>query len=331
MLNIKKPLDTKRNTKPQQIEDILSQYPKPKVNGRYSKEEFKDMFPYLFSGKLGCAKNIRVHLDLDPSIQPVRQKLWPIPFHLRDAISKEIEKQIEMRILERVTDEMGLTPWVANIVPVLKTKESQKMRGKKPREIQTEGAEMPEACITVNKRAQNKVIRRTMHPARTVEDLLYAVNGMKVSSKLDIFKAFHQLMLEEIQMNLTVILTHIALLRYRRLHMGISCASEIFTEVIRRMLEDKAEQTNMTDDVLIYGKTEEDHQKALLKVLKRLQKRGLTLNLEKCEFNKSEITFFGLRFTADGVSPTVDRIKALKEAKEPENTKALNSFLCTVL
>jgi hypothetical protein len=75
-------------------ENNRSTYPPPKRNGKYSKEEFKEMFPKLFSGVLGCVKDVRVHLDLDPDVKPVRQKLRPLPFHLRDAVSKEIKKAV---------------------------------------------------------------------------------------------------------------------------------------------------------------------------------------------------------------------------------------------
>ena len=105
----------------------------------------------------------------------------------------------------------------------------------------------------------------------------------------------------------------------------------MFSEHIRRILDGVIGQANMTDDVIIHGKTEEDHQRALLSVLKRLEDSGLTLNLEKCDFYKEEIKFYGLRFTKDGVSPTEDRVKALKECKEPVDVKSLRSFLCTVL
>ena len=81
------------------------------------------MFPNAFSGKPGCVKGVKVHLDIDPAVKPVRQKLRPVPFHLREAISKEIKKQVEMGILERVEDDMKAPEWVANIVPVLKEKE----------------------------------------------------------------------------------------------------------------------------------------------------------------------------------------------------------------
>ena len=312
----------------------------PKGNGRYSKEELKEMFPNTFSGKLGCVKGVKVHLELDPSVRPVRQKLRPIPFHLREAVSAEIKKQIELGILERVTDDMGPTPWVANLVPVIKDREIRKARNAKvgPSRLVGPNTFAPvehlgpiDVRITVDNRCQNKAILRTRYPTRTIDDLIYEVNGSTVFSTLDIIKAFHQFELEESQMNLTCVNTHEGLLRYRRLHMGISCASEIFTEQIRVMLQDIPGALNMTDDILIHGKDEEDHQRALLAVLRRLEEKGLTLNLEKCQLYKKEVTFFGLRFSADGIAPTEDRVKALREAEIPTDAKALHSFLCTVL
>ena len=61
----------------------------------------------------------------------MRQKLRPVPFQLRDAVSSEIKKQIELGIMERVTDEMGPTPWVANLVPVIDDREIRKARNAK--------------------------------------------------------------------------------------------------------------------------------------------------------------------------------------------------------
>ena len=91
--------------------------------------------------------------------------------------------------------------------------------------------------IAVDNICQNKAILRARNPSRAIDDLIYEVNGATVFSTLDIItKAFDQFMLEEEQMNLTCVNTHEGLLRHRRLHMGISCASEIFTEQIRVML-----------------------------------------------------------------------------------------------
>ena len=87
----------------------------------------------------------------------------------------------------------------------------------------------------------------------------------------------------------------------------------------------------MTDDILIHGKGRSEHHRNLMAVLEYLEESGLTLNLNKCEFYMDEITFFGLRFTKDGISPTEDRCRALREVKEPTNVKELRSFLCMAL
>ncbi len=79
----------------------------------------------------------------------------------------------------------------------------------------------------------------------------------------------------------------------------------MFTEAIRIVLLGLPGQINITDDIFAYGETKEAHQSNLLAVLKRLEDAGLTLYIDKCQFYK--LTFFGLRFTSDGMSPTEDR------------------------
>ena len=83
----------------------------------------------------------------------------------------------------------------------------------------------------------------------------------------------------------------------------------------------------MTEDILVFGKNPAEYHKNLLAVLSRLQDIGLTLNREKCEFYKKEVTFFGLHFSAKGISATEDRCRALKAVLAPNNVKDLRSFL----
>ena len=65
-------------------------------------------------------------------------------------------------------------------------------------------------------------------------------------------------------------------------------------------------------------------------MLQRLEETGFTINLEKTEFYKEELTFFGLRFTPQCISLTEDRVKAFKNAQHPEVAKALRSFLSSL-
>jgi len=50
---------------------------------------------------------------------------------------------------------------------------------------------------------------------------------------------------------------------------------------------------NVSDDILIYAKSQDEHDNILEKVLSRLQEKGLTLNYEKCLFSVKKLTFFG--------------------------------------
>jgi hypothetical protein len=293
--------------------------------------KLKGTFPSLFSGKLGCLKNVSIKLDVDPTVKPVCQKFRQVPIHLQDAVTREINKQVEEGILEKVTLDSGPTPWVSNLVVVPKDKQNRNAKCGPSRPPSSQVPVTLAVRLTCDSRAVNEAIRRTRYPGKSIEDLVYGVNGAKWFSKLDITKAFHQIKIDPSSKIYTTITTHIGLYQYLRLHMGIAGASEMFTEAIRVLLQDLTGQINMTDDILVHGETKKAHQQNLLAVLTRLEEAGITLNIDKCQFYRRELTFFGLRFTADGISPTEDRCKALQDAKRPENIKELHSFLCTVL
>jgi hypothetical protein len=273
----------------------------------YSKPELMERYPKLFSGRLACAIDVEVKLEIDESIKPVKQPLRPIAFHLREAVEKELDKQVAEGILEKV--EFGVKPitWISNLVVVPK----DKIAASEAKSLEPWQSDNLSVRLTCDARPVNKALKRTRYPMQTIDDLVVAVNGATVFSKLDLNKAFHQLMIAEESRPLTTITTHKGLYWYRRLHMGIASASEIFTEKIREMLADLSGQVNMTDDILMFGRSREEHQRNLLAVLKRLEERGLTLNIDKSEFYKDELKFFGLRFTAKGVSPTEDRVKGI--------------------
>ena len=69
---------------------------------------------------------------------------------------------------------------------------------------------------------------------------------------------------------------------------GISTAPEHFQKRMSQVLT-----VVLIDDVLVYGKEQEEHDVRLEAVLQCLESAGVTLNYEKCEFSKSKIVFLG--------------------------------------
>ena len=53
------------------------------------------------------------------------------------------------------------------------------------------------------------------------------------------------------------------------------------------------------DDIIVTGRTREEHLKALDKVLGRLEEHGLKANREKCKFLQNSVEYLGHVITAE--------------------------------
>ena len=82
----------------------------------------------------------------------------------------------------------------------------------------------------------------------------------------------------------------------------------------------------MIEDILVYGKDQEEHDERLEKLLTRIEEAGMTLNVSKCEFSKNDVTFLGHVIDATGVRPEPANIKAISEMPEPTNVTEMRRF-----
>ena len=173
-------------------------------------------------------------------------------------------------------------------------------------------------------RRANQAIVRERHPIPTVDDVL---NGSTVFSKLDLRWGFHQIELEEQSRKITTFITHKGLFRYKRLMFGISSAPELYQHTIQQVLEGCEGAYNIHDDIIIHGRTVEEHDVSLRKTFERIQEKGLTLNRDKCAFSMSKLTFKGYLLSNQGIGPTESRVEAVVDAREPQNAEEVQSFL----
>lgn len=146
-------------------------------------------------------------------------------------------------------------------------------------------------------------------------------------SKLDLNQGYHQLELSESSRNITTFTTHVGLRRYKRLSFGINCSAEIFQNTLQTALEGLDGVRNNSDDIIVFGKTQQEHDIRLEATLKRLQEKNLTLNKSKCEFNKTQLEFFGYIFSEAGLSADPKKCETIKNTKPPTNVSEIRSFL----
>ena len=260
-------------------------------------------YPKLFEG-IGRLKNAEVTLHIDERVPPVAQATRRIPSHMRKAVAKELINQEEQRIIEKVE---GATPWVSSLVII------PKKNG--------------EVRLCIDMRRENKAINHERHPSPTVDDLVHNLNGATVFTKLDLRQGYHQVPLSPESRYITTFTTHKGLRRYTRLNFGTNSASEMFQNIISEQIRDIPGTINISDDVIVFGKIQAEHDKALQAVFERFSTAGLSLNKTKCEFNKNSLTFFGFIFSDKGISPDPRKVRAIQDAKPPTSTQGVRSFL----
>ena len=176
-------------------------------------------------------------------------------------------------------------------------------------------------------RQANKAVKRERHVTPTVKETTGDLNGAKGFSKLDLNQGYNLLELAPVSRYVTTFSTHMGLMRYKRLNFGISSAAEIFQDVIRETLEGIHGAINISDDILVFGKTLEEHNHNLKAVFQRLREKGLTLNKSKCEFRKDRLDFFGYVFSKDGISPDPKKVADVVNRQTPSTASELRSLL----
>ncbi|XP_050902355.1 uncharacterized mitochondrial protein AtMg00860-like [Lathyrus oleraceus] len=81
------------------------------------------------------------------------------------------------------------------------------------------------------------------------------------------------------------------------------------------------------DDILIYSKSEEDHDKHLRIVLSVLKEKQLFSKLSKCEFWLKEVSFLGRVISSGGISVDPSKIEVISQWEAPKSVSEIRSFL----
>ena len=81
------------------------------------------------------------------------------------------------------------------------------------------------------------------------------------------------------------------------------------------------------DDLLVYSKTQEEHDSHVLLVLKRLREHGLYANLEKCSFDCNQVEFLGYVISSEGISMDPTKVQTVLEWQTPRSQRDVQCFL----
>ena len=267
-------------------------------------ETLLQKYRHLFEPELGTVKGIEAKLEVRAGTTPKFCRARPVPYALKETIEKDLERLVDMGVIEPVTH----SEWATPIVPVPKADGTIRICG--------------DFKVTLN-----PALIVDQYPLPRLEDLFASLSGGQKFTKIDLSHAYQQLLLDEESRKLVTVTTHRGLYRYNRLPFGVASAPAIFQKLMEQVLQGVPDCICYIDDVLVTGKSDDEHLQHIGEVFERFDKFGLRVKKAKCFFLKPSVEYLGYKVDAEGLHATQSKIDAVANAPTPENVKQLRAFM----
>ncbi len=280
-----------------------------------SKDKIKDLlkrYSSCFSRevKREPAKLHSLTLEVDTSLWEVRgNRAQPRPQSVEKTLEivKQVNRMLELDIIER----SDATEW------------SQVLLVPKPG-----GAWR----FCVDFRNLNSSLVKKGWPIPNIKRMLHRV-GQKHPGYFGIMDAtsgFFQCMLHPESRKYSAFITDVGIFQWKRVPMGIATAPSYFQRAIAGTVMAGLMYECMEmyiDDMLVYGRTEEEFLVNLEKVLERLKEFNITVNPDKCKLGLTEVEFVGHVLNKDGSFMSEKKRGKIVNFPIPTDVKQLRSFL----
>ena len=183
--------------------------------------------------------------------------------------------------------------------------------------------------LCVDYRALNEATVKNRYPLPLISELLDRLNGSVVFSKIDLKNAYYRIRIREGDEWKTAFRTRYGHFEYLVMPFGLTNAPATFQSYINRALRGLVDDFCVVylDDILIFSRSQEEHDGHIAEVLQRLREHELYAQPGKCSFYQEEIEFLGFVINSKGVKMDPVRVNTIKEWKPPSTYRDLQVFL----
>ena len=180
----------------------------------------------------------------------------------------------------------------------------------------------------IDYRALNAVTVKNRFPIPLISETLGKLAGAVRYTKLDVIHAFNRIRMKEGHEWLTAFNSRYGQFEYLVMLFGLCNAPRTFQGYINESLREYLNVfcTAYLDDVLIYSTKEEDHADHVLQVLRRLHKRGLQVDIDKCEFNTTRVKYLGMIVMTNDLEMDTEKVEAIQRWEAPLSVKDVQAF-----
>ncbi|KAL0539365.1 hypothetical protein IC582_023576 [Cucumis melo] len=265
--------------------------------------EYPDVFPDELPGLLPL-KEIDFAIELESGTAPISR----VPYRMAPVELKELKVQLQ-ELLDKGFIRPSVSPWGAPVLFVKKKNGSMRL------------------CIDY--RELNKVTVKNRYPLPRIDDLFDQLQGATVFSKIDLRSGYHQLRIRDSDIPKTAFRLRYGHYEFIVMSFGLTNAPTVFMDLMNRVFKDFLDSFVIVfiDDILIYSKTEAEHEEHLRQVLETLRANRLYAKFSKCEFWLKKVSFLGHVVSSEGVSVDPAKIEGVTNWPRPSTVSEICSFL----
>ena len=132
----------------------------------------------------------------------------------------------------------------------------------------------------------NRVTIKNKYPLPRIKDLFDQLKGLRFFSKIDLRSGYHQMRVKEEDIPKTTFFTRYGHYEFMVMPFGLTNAPTTFMDMMNHIYKKYLDQSIVVfmDDILVYSKTQEEHEVHLRIALHILRENELFEKKEKCEF-----------------------------------------------
>jgi hypothetical protein len=282
---------------------ILCQMEARPADGIRVVSEFPDVFPDDLPG-MPPDRDIEFSIDLLPGTAPIAKR----PYRMAPVEHEEVKKTVD-ELLAKGYIRRSFSPWAFPVLLVEKKDGAKRM------------------CVDY--RDLNAVTIKNKHALPRIEDLFDQLQGACVFSKIDLRSGYHHLKIRPEDIPKMAFTCKYGLYEYTVMSFGLTNALAFFMHLMNKVFMDYLDTfvVIFIDDILVFSKSEAEHEKHLKLVLQRLREHKLYAKLSKCEFWIDEVPFLGHVISKGGIAVDPGKVNDVLDWVVPQTVKEVCSFL----
>jgi len=175
----------------------------------------------------------------------------------------------------------------------------------------------------------NKITKKDRYPLPLISDLLDSPRKAHIYTKINLRHAYHLVCIAKGNEWKTAFHTRYRAFEWSVMPFGLTNTPAVFQRFMNDMFSDLLDVCVVVylDDILIYSNDITQHRSHIKEVLNQLQKAGLYVKAEKCEFHSDSVEYLGYNLSPSSLTMSDAKMKTIQDWLEPRKVKDIQSFL----